>query len=258
MNDHTGVPVARDDPFYVGYLPMPRAYRRFLRVVLPLVLWAVMFAGFAILWPQRAPGSGAWETGEPITRVGVLIAEPYPMLVTGEGRDQRVTLLTEMGKRGARERALAFAGERVRIEGFRIHRDGREIVELVPGPDAITQTDGPAPGEAIDFGAMTEAAAREQVLLRGEILDSKCYLGAMRPGDGLAHRACAMLCIRGGIPAMLYSVRADGSRAYHLLLSAQGGPIDARFIERAGVPVVVRGRAARIGDLDVMFVDAVE
>lgn len=263
MAERTGLDNARaiiveDDPFYVGYLPMPRAYRGFLRVVLPVTLWAVMFAGFAILWPQRAPGSGAWEAGQPITREGVLIAEPYPMLVTGEGSDQRVTLLTEMGKRGAGERASAFAGERVRIEGFRIHRDGREIVELVPGPKAITRMDGPVPGAAVDFGAMTEAAPREPVLLRGEILDSKCYLGAMRPGDGLSHRACAMLCIRGGIPAMLYSVRADGSRAYHLLLSAQGGPLDARFIERAGVPVIVRGRAARIGDLEVLLVDSVE
>lgn len=253
MNDHPGVPVARDDPFYVGYLPMPHAHRRFLRVMLPLVLWAVMFAGFAIVWPQRAPGSGAWETGEPMTREGVLIAQPYPMLVTGEGHEARVTLLTEMGKRGARERAAAFGGQRVRIEGFRIHRDGREIVELVPGDQAITRI-----GDGTGGDAKLEPGLGAQTTLRGEILDSKCYLGAMRPGDGLTHRACAMLCIRGGIPAMLYSARPDGSRAYHLLLSADGGPIDESIIERAGVPVVVRGRAARIGDLDLLFVDAVE
>lgn len=239
-----------DDPFYVGYLALPRAHRRWLRVAVPLILWAMVFAGLGMLWAQRAPGGGTWETGRPITREGVLVASPYPLLLEDAGR---VTMLTEMGKRGTRERAEAFAGARVRVEGYRIERDGREIIELAPGGDAVVRVEE---GGSLSAGIALDGA--RPITLRGEILDAKCYLGAMRPGDGLAHRACAMLCIRGGIPAMLYSARADGTPAYHLLLDAAGMPVDENVIARAGVPVVVHGRETRVGDLSVLLIDRVE
>ena len=240
----------KDDPFYVGYLALPGLHRRWLRVAVPLILWMMVFAGFGMLWVQRAPGGGTWETGQPITRDGVLIASPYAMLIEDGGR---VTMLTEMGKRGARESASAFAGGRVRVEGYRIERDGREIIELSPDDDAVVRV-----GDRNARGAGIAAGDARAITIRGEILDAKCYLGAMRPGDGLGHRACAMLCIRGGIPAMLYSARADGTRAYHLLLDASGGRVDEQLIVRAGVPVVVHGRETRIGDLDVLLIDRVE
>ena len=40
----------------------------------------------------------------------------------------------------------------------------------------------------------------DNVTLKGEIIDPKCYLGAMKPGGGKTHKACAMRCIAGGIP----------------------------------------------------------
>lgn len=251
MPEIPGAPRSDDDAFYVGYLALPRGHARFLRVVVPLGLWMMVFMGFALVWPQRSPGSGAWETGMPLTREGVLLAEPYPMLIEAGGR---VTLLTEMGKRGAQERVHAFAGRQVRIEGYRIHRDGREIMELVPGEGAITLVGG-REAERDGFAARLEGAG-EVVTLRGEILDSKCYLGAMRPGDGAGHRACAMLCIRGGIAPMLYSVDADGGARYDVVVDAKGGRIDESVIALVGMPVSVRGRAMRVGDLGVMFVEA--
>jgi hypothetical protein len=52
-----------------------------------------------------------------------------------------------------------------------------------------------------DLGAFT---------LVGEIVDSKCYLGIMNPGETNPHRECAALCIRGGIPPLIIAHDADG------------------------------------------------
>jgi hypothetical protein len=52
-----------------------------------------------------------------------------------------------------------------------------------------------------DLGAFT---------LVGEIVDSKCYLGIMNPGETNPHRECAALCIGGGIPPLIIAHDADG------------------------------------------------
>jgi hypothetical protein len=36
--------------------------------------------------------------------------------------------------------------------------------------------------------------------LRGEIVDTKCYLGVMTPGEDKVHRGCAVRCISRGVP----------------------------------------------------------
>lgn len=270
-----------DDPFYVGYLPLPGTHRRFLRVLIPALLWSFVAVGFAIVWPQRSPGTGVWETGRPIERTGLLIASPYPMLISfadssdAPGHSEsiapdaalagaRVTLLTEMGKRGAGERAAGSDGLLVTIRGFRLHRDGREILELVPDADAITPMSEQRHAAALASAArrlltpVTDASSTTTTR-RGEILDSKCYLGAMKPGDGKQHKACAMLCIRGGIAPMLYttdwrSSDRPGIPGYALVLSNAGGPLDEAMIALVGEQIEITGTSGRIGDLDILFV----
>lgn len=92
-------------------------------------------------------------------------------------------------------------------------------------------------------------------VLQGETLDSKCYLGAMKPGDGKGHQACAMLCIRGGIPPMLFALAPDGQPDFWLILNHEGAPINDEMIALAGGPVTARGRLGRIADLKVRFVE---
>lgn len=256
------------DPFYVGYRAVPRRDRLFLRFLVPGLLWLMVFVGFAIVWPRRSPGSGVWETGEAVERMGLLLAEPYPMLLMSPTRDAssvgsdgtpaaRAVLLTEMGKLGAGARAAPFHGEAVRVRGFRLHRDGREILELVPDPDAIeldpALTDRVSLAEA--SGQLSMPPDGPLTVLDGEVLDSKCYLGAMKPGDGKGHKACAMLCIRGGIPPMLFARSPDGRPDFWLILNHLGMPINDEMIALAGEPVTARGRQGRIADLKVLFVE---
>lgn len=90
--------------------------------------------------------------------------------------------------------------------------------------------------------AIPEESPGDLVEVSGEIVDSKCHLGAMNPGDGLTHRECATRCLRGGIPPLLATATGEV-----LLLTADGGPAGPAVLGHLGVPVRVRGRMARLG-----------
>jgi hypothetical protein len=82
----------------------------------------------------------------------------------------------------------------------------------------------------------------------GEVVDAKCYLGAMKPGDGKSHKACATLCVTNGIPAM--PVTADS--AYVIVAGWQ--PDHAKLIAE---PVEVSATVGQWGTLPVIDVHTI-
>jgi hypothetical protein len=89
----------------------------------------------------------------------------------------------------------------------------------------------------------------------GEICDGKCYPGGMTPGFGLAHRACAALCITGAVPA-LFIVAAPVAGASSLLLAGpDGGPPSEALVALAGRPLELEGEVERLGTITVFRVD---
>ncbi len=238
--------MSKDRAFYVGYLPMPRRHMVFLWIAAPLVAGALGALAGVMSASQRDPGDGVWDTGSVVLVEGTMLVEPYPLVIDDGGATH---LLVEITKTGADERAAPFAGSRVTVSGYSLERDGRRMLELVDGDDAIVRGEGASRAVAVEAGA-------ETVTLRGEILDSKCYLGAMKPGDGKGHKACATLCVTGGIPPLLLSWDPDGTVRHLLLVDADGG--SAREVVQAlmGEPVAVTGRLGRIGDIETLAIDA--
>jgi hypothetical protein len=90
----------------------------------------------------------------------------------------------------------------------------------------------------VDFGDRT---------LSGEIVDAKCYLGVMNPGEGTPHRDCAGVCIRGGIPPLLAVRSTAGNTALVTLVDANDGPANDLAAPLAGRPVTVSGRLVQHG-----------
>ena len=70
-----------------------------------------------------------------------------------------------------------------------------------------------------------DGSAASRVTLRGEIVDSKCFLGVMVPGAGRTHKECASLCVRGGIPPALFVRDRHGRSALLLLERLRGEPV---------------------------------
>jgi hypothetical protein len=249
-NDH--------DPFYVGYhpeatAPIARSVRHRVVVLGLLVLGSAVLLAFA----QRRADRGVFEYGHPRSLQGQIREFPYPsLLVPRPGltdRDAVYTryLLVAEGKHGAQSLVAGLDGQWVNLLGTRIARPDREMLEVTTAGVAPVPS---APN--VRLGIPTPAVERlGRLTLEGEIVDSKCWLGVMKPATGTVHRGCASRCLSGGIPPLLMTIDSGGSAAHYLLTDAGGRPAHKRFAELVGRRVRLTGEAWKEGDLTLMWVE---
>lgn len=246
------------DAFFVGYMPVPRALVGFLAVVAGGLIGAgvAVAAVFAVAQGDWGDASFRWGDGYQ-TRTGVLLAEPYPVLYTPPDADHprgRAVVLSGQGKRGVQAAAEALEGGAADVGGIALGRGevGVEFIQvggkvrLRPAEDAAAVPAGWRPATD-DLGART---------LRGEIVDSKCYLGAMRPGQGKTHKLCANLCLIGGIPPMFVVYREEGAPLVMLLGDRAGKALPDDVLAHTGHYVELTGQLERRADLLVFRVDS--
>lgn len=241
---------ADDGDFFVGYLKMGRSTRRFLLTAGAVLALAVVVGSFALSRSQPAPGGDLkpYQTGEEVR--GFYVARPYPQLRTiGEDGLIHTILLVSQSKHRYDGGSDGEGGDHpVRVLGNLIERTGSKMMEVV-------SLDVP-PDLKID-PRLTEV--RDQPLgpvrLIGEIVDSKCYLGRMRPGSGRAHRACAQLCISGGIPPILVTRDLSGVETHYILCGADETPVNDAVIPFVAEPVQVLGDVIRRGDIQLLLID---
>jgi len=239
-------------PMYVGYLPAPPAHRRFFMRTIPLMAVAAAALAALLAFSQRDPGD-AVKTSAQRDFVGVLLEYPYPMLVnisSDAPNKPVVSLLVQPGKHGAQSRTAGLDGHMVRIIGTTLNRDGRRLIELAASPDAVTEIPAPSQPKTLRIAALGAQT------LRGEIIDSQCYMGAMKPGDGKSHKTCATLCIAGGVPPMLVTHDQSGAAAYYILTTRDGQSAGALVTPYLGVPVEITGDLQSWSDLKLLQTDA--
>ena len=90
----------------------------------------------------------------------------------------------------------------------------------------------------------------------GEICDGKCLAGAMRPGRGLAHKACANLCLLGAVPPIFVSTQPVAGAQFMLVTGPDGGPLPEAAYDAVGEYVSVTGTLAMHGAMPVFAIDA--
>lgn len=215
-------PAAREADFYCGYLPVPSGQKKFLAWAVPTLLVVVVGVGLVAARTQPDPGSAVWDDGAPRSFTGLVVTFPYPVLFADDAGDGKpgAMLLVGAGKHGTDGRVAALDGARATVTGLLLRRDACCALELDTGNAAVK----PAPGS----GSTERPPVRSmgKVTLKGEIVDSKCSLGAMKPGEGRTHKECATLCISGGIPPVFITRSGTGARTYFLLCNESGGPLD--------------------------------
>jgi hypothetical protein len=213
------------------------------------VVIAVLFAaattcaiGFAAL--QRTYAASFFESGKKRMFDGVIEAAPYPTLVSSSPDAAHPNglryLLVADGKHGADSQVAAYVGKSVRLQGRLIYRDDQKMITL-PGGSIAVLNDTPhnqaAPKNLGEFD------------LVGEIVDSKCYLGNMNPGNGKVHRDCAVRCLSGGIPPVFATNDFNGSPAVLLLTGPDQKPLPKEvFLDRVSQPTQIHGRVMQIGE----------
>lgn len=241
-----------DDGFFIGWSDPPAADRRFfLRAGLGLMAGtAALGAGLAAL--QRPPGPGSWNPDDVREWRGSVSAAPYAMLHThdlGPGPPQ-TALLSCLGKCGVAAQIGALAGQPVVVTGSLIQRGRHSMIAVDEVGTWIRPDKGATPDPAL---TLPRPEPLGEVDLVGEILDSKCWFGAMRPSHGKPHKACASLCIRGGIPPAFFARDAAGRGALMIMRDGQAA-YGAALLSLVADTVQLRGQLFRQGDL--LVVDA--
>ena len=117
------------------------------------------------------------------------------------------------------------------------------MIEVQPG-SVMSLGDGSLTTKIKDLGVVT---------LTGEIVDSKCYLGVMNPGQGKVHRDCASRCLSGGIPPLFVDL-ANGEQ--YLLVGLDGNRLEHGSLKAfVAEPINLHGELLEKGDSKLLQID---
>ena len=239
-------------PLYVGYQAhAPKGTARFIGLRVGGVLTIGVLLALLITLAQQPFAVASFEVGQTRSFTGVVSEFPYPtLLVARPGASDAMPysryLLSAPGKFGVDQ---LFADQHARsatLSGTLIYRDDQVMIEVQADTVAFDASTTRLPA--------TEALG--EITLRGEIIDSKCYLGVMKPGNYKVHKACAIRCLSGGIPALFVVRRDDGSTEHLLLADEQGRALNQHILGLVAKPVEVTGQLHRMGSDLILYARA--
>jgi len=225
-----------DRDFYVGYIPkMPPTLGKWVARVAAGLVIAGLGVGAILILDQPRFADSRFEYGIVREYSGVVEEWPYPILRT---RDASF-LLVATGKHGLSDQVKRLQGKSVSLRGTLIERGRDHMLEVVP---ETLRPIAPVGGSKVD-----EQRTLATVTLRGEIVDSKCYLGVMNPGNGKVHRDCAARCISGGAPPAFVAYDATGESRVLLLVGADGRQLNREVLSFVAEPLEISGELVRSG-----------
>jgi hypothetical protein len=224
------------DDFYIGYQPQaPARLKHPLRRTVGALFLLVVGLAATLVASQSSFANSKFEFLNYQIHEGTLHEWPYPLLISGGTH----YLLVGPGKHGAGALVKGLDGQAVRLRGELIKRGENRMLEIEPG--SLRQI---APGSTraaeIPIGNFT---------LNGEIVDTKCHFGVMKPGEGKVHRDCAVRCISGGVPPGFLVRDADGLGRVVLLTGRDGRPLGREILDFVGEPIRIHGQLVRQGSL---------
>jgi hypothetical protein len=237
------------DPFFIGYKAMPVSLKWFYAMIAMFLLAGSAVFSYTVASQQQVDGQGVWNTSEEVSIEGYLTVDPYPVLHKAESAADGLAtsvLMVMEGKHSANDIADAYADTMVSVRGYPVSRGGWLMLELT-GSDAITPLNSTISDS--DRMSIVDAESLGTVTLTGEVVGSKCFLGVMNPGSGPVHKACADICLLGGVPPLLV-VRDKQQRKFgYLLTRADGSSAARQLMSAAAESVQISGELSRKGDL---------
>ncbi len=244
------------DEFYIGWeAKAAPGIGKTVRKAVVVVLTLVLLAPVVLAVSQRMIGASVFEWGNHKSFSGILQTTPYPHLLAprpgnADGLSRYSTYyLVAPWKFGLdRETIAPLDGKSVTLKGTLIYRGDQTMIETKPEwIQAKENASAPA--------AVPQAMALGKQTLIGEIVDSKCFLGVMNPGQLTPHRACAIRCISGGVPPVLLVRQKSGPAIYLLLVSADGKPVNKQVLDLVAEPLEITGEVERQGELLILRAD---
>ena len=251
------------DEFYVGYAKKaPKKLARF--VVLVVLLSSIFLLAYSVTNHFfRVPFHYGATSQKYVTLEGVFSAKPHPMLLsqrlgkTAQKVDSVIRVsryyVVPPGKRGLGKLANKWDNKYVSMGGKLVYRDNQTM--FVINKKSIKELKKQKILKQILKVSINKNLG--EFTLKGEIVDSKCYLGQMQPGSGKTHRACATLCIRGGLPPLFISRLPELglSRLYLVLVSPEGEPVNQKILDIVAEPVEIKGNIIQKDNLYFLEAD---
>lgn len=243
----------KEDEFFVGYLPVPSKLSRFLTICAALLIVGFGVLSYAAGATQDNPGDGnfRFDFGRQ-TVTGVIGLDPYPTIRVTEGNEHipagKTLMLSAAGKNGVMARATPLDGKLATVSGVILRRGELDMLQLRGGKNGLQAAEGDAP-------PLDPAEPLGRWKLAGEICDGKCLAGAMRPGRRLAHKACANLCIIGGVPPVFVSTQQIEGSEYMLIGGPDGKPLGQDLLDHVAAFISIEGELERRGDLLILKAD---
>ncbi|MGE3246507.1 MAG: hypothetical protein AB7F96_01375 [Beijerinckiaceae bacterium] len=235
--------------FFVGYAPPPRGIGRFVFAAAAAFLAAAFVFAFALAWSVQERGGGGFGGG--LKLQGRVANAPYPVLQifpSARYPSGHVMLIAGGGKQGMGPAVAKLEGKALEVSGFLLKRGDIDVI--------VTDTRGhyKVLEETAKLPAL-QPVSMGRWRIAGEICDGKCYAGVMRPGRGIAHKACANLCIAGDQPAVFATVRPFSGASFMLLADADGKLPPKILYDYVALPVELEGEVMKYGDLFVFRAD---
>jgi nitrite reductase/ring-hydroxylating ferredoxin subunit/DMSO/TMAO reductase YedYZ heme-binding membrane subunit len=233
------------DNFFIGWLnnldkPTKKALARF---VFPAMLIGFIFL-FSFTLLQKKIANAVYRYNEVAEYTGFVSNTPFPHILFTKGKDifgnpvNEVLPLVNAWKFGADSLIDKWCNKEnsrmATLTGTIIVRDSVKAMELTSKENSF-QT----PTSAIsNFKPSIQKIG--SITIKGEIIDPKCYLGAMNPGEGKPHRSCAIRCISGGIMPMI-TYTENNQNKYAVLLGENGEKINNKVLDFVAEAVEVKG-----------------
>lgn len=249
------------EDFYVGWKPnAPGIVVGFIKIYLLALVVLVIAIGATTALKQKKFSTATFEFGKFTTVKGIYASSPVPHLLVPDKGDYVMIPLVGYGKRGAegvmrelqQEKKTSFENKKLELKGTLLYGDGKILMQVDKNDDPLISI------AAAARSLSSNEEDKGEVTLAGEILDPKCYFGVMKPGEGKAHKDCAIRCILGGMPPVLRVTNERGEKNYVLLTG--NGNINEAVKDFVATPSEVSGRLKKYNNwlvLEVNKIDAV-
>ena len=231
--------------FYIGWKnDLPKRNKKAVGFLILGLIVVLPIVAYLIVTFETPFNEHHFELGVQREFYGVYFNKPQPMLVLdkqtlADGFNPEA-LLVGYGKFGATsimEEVQAargnLNGREIRIRGTLLYGDGKIVIELTNGIDAVIGTTSKRM-----FPVQQTQPKSSQLI--GEIIDPKCWFGAMKPAEGKVHKSCAIRCISGGIPPVL-KVKKNGEHLYYLLVANGSENLNESLLDFVAEEVEVSG-----------------
>lgn len=253
-----------DQDFYIGWQSKaPQSFSKHVRKAIALLFIAVAIAAIVLaLFQKKFPGS-KFEYGQLTEVKGIFQKYPVPTLKVisssdALGHTTYITMpLVGYGKSGAegiiaeleKENNTSFDNKQLTFRGTLIYNDGKTILQIDKHDYPMLKIQE----NPVNIKPVIKELGN--VELNGEILDPKCYFGAMKPGHGKPHLDCAVRCVEGGISPVFCVRNENGEPGYYLLLGSEGEKINRQLKDFIAEPVSIKARAVQYDDWIVLYLD---